>query len=162
MSVTLTTPETVGQLANRANPNQIADILHKMQLATMMDPVKITVAGIAALAAIDLTALKKGDGFTTINSGLAEWIAGQGLPAILAIKSLRVTASFTANTVGSYVVTDDGGTGLTPTAGANVGIAKLSDDGKTLTFLTTITGFVIEYIPRAQVDFASKFATLPS
>jgi hypothetical protein len=48
------------------------------------------------------------------------------------------------------VVSDAGGTALTPTAGANVGLALLSDDGKSLTFPSTITAFVIEFVPRSE------------
>jgi hypothetical protein len=126
----------------------------------MLSPVKITLAGITAIAALDITAFKKGDATVTVNSGLSDLGSNDALPAIGAIKSCRVTASGTANSVGSYAMTDAGGTGLTPTAGANVGLAKLSDDGKTITFLTTITGIVIEYIPRSDSDLEAAFVPL--
>jgi hypothetical protein len=38
-----------------------------------------------------------------------------------------------------------------------MGIALLSDDGKTLTFPNTITQFTIQYIPRAE-NIGNEFA----
>lgn len=46
---------------------------------------------------------------------------------------------------------------MSPGAGANVGLALLSDDGKSLTFPTTVTAFVLEYVPRSAVDLASNY-----
>ena len=48
-----------------------------------------------------------------------------------------------------------GATALSPTAGANVGLALLSDDGKSLTFPSTVTAFVIEYVPKPAVDITT-------
>jgi hypothetical protein len=52
-----------------------------------------------------------------------------------------------------------GGTAIVPPggAGAAMGIALLSDDGKTLTFPNTITQFTIQYIPRAE-NIGNEFA----
>lgn len=161
MAVTTSTKQTLGVVLNRANPNQIADALKKVQLARLLDPVKITLTGITAIAAVDITSFLKGVSTLAINSGLAELGTGDALPAILAVKTLRVTTSGTANSVGTYAIGDAASTALTPTAGANVGLALLSDDGKTLTFPTTVTGLVLEYIPRSATAFSDEFAPLP-
>ena len=42
-------------------------------------------------------------------------------------------------------------------AGAAVGIARLSDDGKTITFPNTVTGFVLHYMPRAETALDTQF-----
>ena len=79
---------------------------------------------------------------------------GEGLPPLGALTSLRVTASGTAGSLGTYILTDPSGTPIVPPGGASaaVGIAKISDDGKTITFPNTVTGFVLQYMPRASVD----------
>lgn len=144
----MTFPRTVRVVLNDANPNDIPDALHKVQLGTVLYPLKRTFTGLTAAAAFDLTAID-GTGET----------AGAGNPnrlAALLVGPLRVTASGTANSVGSYAISDTGGTPVSPTAGANVGLATISDDGKTITFPTTVTAFTIQYIPRvlsaAQLD----------
>jgi hypothetical protein len=52
-------------------------------------------------------------------------------------------------------MTDTGGTAVSPTAGANVGLAKISDDGTTITFPSTVTAFILEYVPRPAVDMTT-------
>ena len=160
MSVTATKSDTNAQVLNQADPNKVSDALRKVKLGRMLSPVKITLAAITAAAVVDITSFKKGDSTVTINSGLADMIANDALPAIGAIKSMRVTTSGTANSVGSYAATDAGGTGSSPLASTVVGLAKLSDDGKSLTFLTTVTGLVIEYIPRSDADLEAAFTPL--
>jgi hypothetical protein len=152
MSVTATSTDTLKKALNDANLNDLADCFRKMQLGNMLAPLKRTFTGLTAAAAFDLTTI---DG-----TGETVGVANANRLAALGVHTLRVTASGTANSVGSYAVSDTGGTPLTPTAGANVGLATISDDGKTVTFVTTVTAFVIEYIPRSTVDMASAFARL--
>ena len=152
MSVTISEKQTLARILDRANPNQIADALALVKLATMLDPVKITLAGLTASAAIDLTAIKKGDAELTINQGLKNLADKSPLPPILIGSTLRVTAVGTA-ALGARMVSD---AGATPSAT----LATLSDDGKTLTFEGTITGLILEYIPRSNTDFGTLFAPI--
>ena len=152
--MTLTANKTMQQVLNGANLNWLPTVLQKMKLGNMLSPVKVSVTGLTAASAIDITTTTF-RGAATI-SGLDRETADL-LPQILAVKTLRVTASGTANSVGSYGVSDAGGTAVSPTAGANMGIALLSDDGRTLTFPTTVTAFVIEYIPRSDTALSSVF-----
>lgn len=63
---------------------------------------------------------------------------------------------------GAAIVSDVGATMITPTD-TKVGIARISDDGKTITFAAACTGFTIEYMPRTlQVsDWTAAFAPAP-
>lgn len=65
-----------------------------------------------------------------------------------------------ATGVGTYIVGDAGATALDPTA-VICGIAKLSDDGTTLTFLSGVGALVITYIP-LPVSAAELAAPFPS
>lgn len=99
--------------------------------ASMTLPLKKTFTGLVAAGSFDLTSVALGSG-----------------PPALAVSTLRATAATTANTVGSYSTTDVGGTPLSPVASTVVGLATLSDNGKTVTFPTAdVTAFIIEYIP---------------
>ena len=161
MSVTATKKFTLADALNAAEPNEIADALRKTKLGRMLAPVKITLTGITAIAALDVTAFKKGDATLAINAGLADLADKEALPPILAVRTCRVTTSGTANSVGTYAIGDAGSTAVSPTAGANVGLALLSDNGKSITFPTTITGVVLEYIPRMASDPDAAFAPVP-
>jgi len=99
-------------------------------------PVKQTFTALTAADTFDITLLGTGLG----------GIAGN-VPA-LAITALRVTAGAAA-AVGSYAVADVAATPLSPAASTIVGLATLSDNGKTLTFLagSNVTAFVLEYVP---------------
>ena len=50
-----------------------------------------------------------------------------------------------------------GGTPVAPST--YPAMATLSDDGKTLTFETTVTGFVLEYAPRAAQDLTTALGS---
>lgn len=160
MAVTLTEVETLGVALEQANPNKIPTALQKVDLRRMLDPVKVTLAGLTAAAAINISALLKGAATVTINQGLAGLVAGEPLPAILSLTTLRVTTVGTA-TAGPRVITDAGGTPGAPGA-TGPGIATLSDDGNTLTFEGTVTGLVLEYIPRSATPLSERFAPFPS
>lgn len=151
---------TLQQVLNKANLNQLATILQKMKLGNMLNPVKVTVTGLTAAAAIDITTAAVRAASTIV--GL-ERDTGDNLPAILEVKTLRVTGVGTAAT-GPRLVTDAGGTPAAPPtatayAGASVGLATISDDGKTLTFEGTVTGFVLEYIPRSNTDLEDNWVS---
>lgn len=149
---TATKTRSLQEVLDEALPGELADALRKLKLGTTHAPMKRTFTGLTAAAAFDLTAI---DG-----TGETAGAANANRLAALLVGTLRVTASGTGNSVGSYAMTDTGGTTVSPTAGANVGIAKLSDDGKTITFPTTVTAFVVEYIPRTlqSSDYAADFA----
>lgn len=152
--MTTTANKTMQQVLNGANLNWLPTLLQMMKLGNMLSPVKVSVTGLTAAAAIDITTMTFRDAATI--SGLDRANADL-LPQILTVKTLRVTASVTPNSVGSYGVSDAGGTAVSPTAGANMGIALLSDDGRTLTFPTTVTAFVIEYMPRSETALSAVF-----
>ena len=147
---------TLQQVLNKANLNQLATILQKVKLGNVLRPVKVVVTGLTAAAAIDITssAVRAAATITGLDRE-----TGDNLPPILSVKTLRVTASGTANSVGSYAVSDASGTAVSPTAGANVGLALLSDDGTTLTFPSTVTAFVLEYIPQSNADLSDNWVS---
>jgi len=140
---------TLQKILNFCNLNQFMNALKKVKLGNVLAPVKVTFVGLSAAAAIDIT---------TNASRLAATIVGldrglsDNLPAIHAVKTVRVTASGTANSLGTYAIGDAGSALLSPLGSTVVGVALLSDDGKTLTFPSTITAFVIQYIPRPEFD----------
>ena len=156
-----TAEQTYQQWLNKANANLLPTIFQKMKLGNMLSPVRVVVTGLTATASPDITsnAVRLAATITGLERETTE-----NLPAILAVKSLRVTASGTSNSVGSYAITDgetaDAARALTPTAGANVGLALLSADGTTLTFPSTITAFVLEYIPRSATALSSNYPRL--
>jgi len=138
---TATFKETLKTALNEANLNKLADVLAQMDLGTMLTPKKVALTGLTG---------------TTHN---ITDVAHGSNPAILAVVALRVTAATTATVVGSYGITDASGTVVSPATSSAMGIAKLSDDGTTLTFASAdVTAFVIEYIPRPGVDMNGPFA----
>lgn len=144
---------TKQQELNRGRPDKVATVFQAMKLGNMLaGSVKVVAAALSPAATFDITtaAVRSASTITGLDRESSD-----NLPPIMVVKTLRVTASGTANSVGSYIVSDAGGTALTPTAGANVGIALLSDDGKSLTFPSTVTAFTIEYVPRPAVDITT-------
>ncbi len=165
-SSTKTFPENLQDELNNANPNTIADVFRQMALGNMLSAVKVTVTSMTAVAAVPLTTPATFTGATVTIAGLPASTTAEGgdpgvsptpFPAILVVRTLRVTASGTSGSVGAYIVTDAGGTAIVPPGGASaaVGVALMSDDGTTLTFPNTVTGFVLEYTPRSAVDLIS-------
>lgn len=147
---------TYQQWLNRANLNLLPTIFQKMKLGNMLSPVKVTVASLGATATPDITSAAVLAAASAI-SGL-ERETGDRLPAILAVKTLRVTAVGTGAT-GPRIVTDSGGTAVAPSSGI-AGVALISADGTTLTFEGTVTGFVIEYIPRSNTALSDNYPRL--
>lgn len=155
--MTTTAKRTVQLVADEGNPNELGPILAKLKLGTALAPLKRAFTGLTAAGSFDLTLLD-GTGETPATAANPKRLAA------LSVTSLRVTSETTGtDATGSYAITDASGTGLNPTNSTVVGLAKLSDDGKTITFLSTdVTGFVIEYIPRMQstTELAAEFAPL--
>jgi hypothetical protein len=90
-------------------------------------------------------------------------VATGGGPAIKALRTLRVTAGAAAF-VGSYMLTDSGGTPTSPVASTVLGIATISDDGKTITFPagTQATAVTVEYTPvPSSGDHSRIFTAFP-
>lgn len=150
---TVTKVRSTQLVLDEANANDLPAALQQLLLGTIFTPLKRTFTGLTGAASYDLTALDA-SGETT---GVAN---AKRLPAAH-VRTLRVTAATTANTVGTYIVSDASGTKTSPTASTVVGIATLSDDGKTLAFVTAdVTAFIIEYIPLtlSAAQMAAVFA----
>ena len=144
-----TAEQTYQNWLNKANANLLPTLFQKMKLGNMLSPVKVTVTGLTATASPDITSTAVRLAATV--SGL-ERETTDPLPAILAVKTLRVTGVGTGAT-GSRVVTDAGGTAVGD-------VALLSDDGTTLTFEGTVTGFILEYIPRSATALSDNYPRL--
>lgn len=149
---TNTKPRSLQNVLDAGNPNDMDAAMAQLDIGTVFTPLKRTFTGLTAAASFDLTAI----------DGTGE-ITGPSNPLRLAaniVRSLRVTASGTAATVGSYFVSDAGGTAVSAATSGAAGIALISDDGKTLTFPTTITAFTIQYMPRtlSAAQMAADFA----
>lgn len=144
---------------SRSDANTLPDALRRVNLGKKFAHVKAVVAALTATAAPDITSAAVKAAATI--TGLQTLDTGENLPAIDTIVSLRVTASGTAASVGTYIVSDAGGTPTLPTGGASagVGIATLSDDGKTITFPNTVTAFTIVYMPRAENPVTESYST---
>lgn len=87
-----------------------------------------------------------------------------GGPPIKNLRTLRVTAGAAAF-VGSYMLTDVGGTPTSPVASTVLGIATISDDGKTITFPagTQATAITVEYTPvPSSGDHSRIFTSFPA
>lgn len=153
--MTATATDTIQAELDKGQLGTIADVMRLQGKGSMDSLLKVTVAALTASATVDITAAAT-KAAATINAGALRR-GTVNLPAIGRIKSLRVTTSGTANSVGTYAIGDAGSTPISPTAGANVGLATLSDDGKTLVFPTTVTGFVIAYYPAPATNMQATF-----
>jgi len=157
---TTTKTQTVQDILKLANPNLVADVLRMLGLGFLFAPIKVVVTAITASATFDITTAAFGADAAVTITGVDALGAGEGLPALGALRTLRVTASATAASLGTYILSDAGGTALIPPGGADlaVGIALISDDGKTITFPNTVTGFVLGYQARPAVAMTDLFA----
>jgi hypothetical protein len=150
MAFPVTKVDTLQAELDSGDPTTLGDVLQQVHLGTILTPLKRTFT-ITASATADLTALDA--------TGETTGTANPNRLAALAVTTLRVTASGTATSLGAYIVTDAGGTAIIPPGGASaaVGIALISDDGKTITFPNTVTGFVIEYVPRSATAMTATY-----
>lgn len=148
-------------IINESDLNELADVLKKIKAGTMFSKVKVVATGLVAAAAFDITtaAVKAASAVTGITLA-----TGENLPPIGRVVSLQVTTG-TALALGTYIVGPTGtppagATVINPPGGAQtaVGVASLSDDGKTLTFLgAAITGFTLTYFPAPAVALNTEF-----
>lgn len=126
---------------------RVPDILRDMKFGRMCSTIKATFVGLAAGTVFDLTSATLRDNANT--NGLVGFTpdstVGETLPPADTIQSLRVTAG---TATGQRQITDAGGT-------ASTSLAKISDDGKTITFEANVTAFVIIYKPRSAVDLTA-------
>jgi len=137
MPSTTTKTNTIANVANSGNLNELSDVAQKVQLGTMMTVKKAVLTGLTSAVAHNLTDAAHG-GLPAVGSALALNVTGGAKPGIYALAPSTATPF-------------DAGAGV-------VGAAKLSDDGATITFLTATTGFDIVYLPRPAVDVTGKFA----
>lgn len=151
MSVTTVKADRLRDELDRANPNTTADCLRKVALGTVLAPLKRSFTGLTAAATFDLTLI---DG-----TGETVGISNPNRLAALAFMYVRVDASATATSLGNYIVGPPTSTLLIPPGGANtaVGVCRISDDGRTLTFPNTITGLTVMYVPRSSSDMEAAF-----
>lgn len=136
-----TANRTLKDELDSANATTMPAALAKVKVGTHLTLIKETITLAAVAASVNLATLSV--------AKRPAWI----------IKSLRVsdvTGGASAR-VGTYVITDAAGTALDPQADSP-GVAKLSDDGVTLTFAATIKAIVIAYYPMPDTDLTSKFA----
>lgn len=146
--------DDIRKILNSGKLGTLADLAKKVKLGNMLSLIKVTVASLSADDNPDITSAEVLAAATVEGITLDD---GEMLPAIGQVVSLRVTTSGTAGTVGTYVVSDDGGSAVSATTHTVAGIALLDDDGKTITFPTSITGFEIHYYPRAAVPLDTEW-----
>lgn len=169
MASTKTTTSTLKTVLDQANPNELPDALAQVKLGTVLAPLRIDITGLTATAALDITSAMAGATVlvngVSLGAGLGVPKASQ-LPPILILKALQVVTSGTATSLGSYIAgltgtPPAGCTPLIPPGGAQdaVGIASLSDDGKTLTFPNTVTGISLQYMPQSNALMSEAFGT---
>lgn len=143
MPTTTTAVQTLKDALNRGNLADIADAIKKIGLGSMVSPLKRTFTGLTSASFFDLTTI---DG-----TGETVGAANANRVAALVVGTMRVTAGAAATA--ARFMTDGGGT-------ASATVAKISDDGKTVTFEAGVTAFIIEYIPRSATDTTSRFAAI--
>lgn len=139
--------QTLQRELSKANPNTLPDALRAVDLGMKLSVIKATFASLTSAAAQDITTAAAKAAATVEGIDLDE---GQNLPPIGKVITCRVTAGAAA--AGHRNITDEDGT-------PSSSLATLSDDGKTLTFETTVTGFVLTYEPRSAVDLTESFGT---
>lgn len=161
MSVTTTKTKTLQQSLDNGNLNEIANVIKRMKLGTMMRPLDVSFT-ITAAASLDLTSATARAGATVNDGDIPEgYVASKtNLPPANVVRSLRIIASGTGASLGSYICGDPAASMIVPPGGASaaVGIARLSADGKTVTFPNTVTQFRIVYLPRAADALDSSYA----
>lgn len=153
MSFTNTKRRTLRAALDASTMDELTSALRRLKMGTRETLLKRTFTGLAGAATYDLTALDATTEAPQEDDLTYSGVANPNRLPAKHVRTLRVTAATTANTVGPYIVVDSGGATLTPTAGANVGVAKISDDGSTLTFPSAdVTAFIIEYTPAGRAD----------
>lgn len=145
---TTTKVDTIQQVLTKADPDQIADALRKVDLGNMLQQKEYDTGTITAVAAVPLP------------------------ESALAVLSARVVTSGTAASVGTYHVGDSAVTPLLPPGGASTAVGIASAQGitapgagltgtgpvTTVTFPNTVTRVVFRYIAASKTDITTKFA----
>ena len=127
---------TVKTELDRADLNNLADVIRKIGLGSMLEVQEYDTGTITASATVSIPS-----------------------PGALIVQSARVVTSGTAGSVGSYLVSDSGATLSTPTAASTqAGVAKCSADGLTITFPNTVTRAVIRYIKNPATTLSTEYA----
>jgi len=143
-------------MLNNSDLNTIADVLKKIKAGTMFSRVKVVAAGLTAAASFDITtaAFKALSTITGITLASDETLPPIGVPI-----GLQLIASGTAGSLGTYVLGPVTATPAIPAGGAQVttGVARLSDDGKTITFPNTVTAFTLLYYPAPAVALNTEW-----
>lgn len=153
MSSTTTFTDDVRTEANKGQLSTIGDIARKAKAGDMLSSIKVVCTGLTGAASYDITTAAQKAASTITGITLK---TGENLPPIGSLLSLRVTAATTASTAGTYIFTDVAGDMVTANTHTVVGIARISDDGKTISFPTAdVTAFILEYMPRAQTDLTA-------
>jgi hypothetical protein len=139
--MTTTVVQTLGVILSAAQPGNLADALHKVDLTGVLTATEYDTGTISASATVTLPS-----------------------PGALIVQSARVATSATGASVGTYVAGDSGSTPVLPTGGASagLGIASLSADGLTLTFPNTITRAIVRYISKPATALTALFESVPS
>ena len=130
MSITTTISETLAGVLDVADPNEVAAALRLTRLGTMLTPLKETIT-----------------------------LAAPGTVFTLSKPALKVvTCQVTVGTVtGDRIMTDSAGTVRAPHDAAAPGVAKLADNGTTITFDASVTTIIVTYIPRSYTDVTGAF-----
>lgn len=152
------------ELGDSGAIDNVGTLASKMKLGTMCTGFKIVGTAITAASAIQLSTLRNGvDGIVVTTLDGSTTPSRYVPPKAGTIRTLRVTASGTAGSVGAYGVTDASGTAIVPPGGASaaLGIARLSDDGDTITLPNSVTGFVLTYYPRPAADGGAQWPPIP-
>ena len=159
--MTTTKTATLRRVLNDADPTKIADALRLLRFGNRQVNIMVVAASLTAAASFDVTTAAFLAKCTVTGITLD---TGENLSAIMNLHTLRVTASGTAASVGTYIVSDASGTPTLPTGGASagVGIATISADGKTLTFPNTVTAFTFSYQSRSATVDPDTYVFAPS
>lgn len=152
---TTTKTTTVRHALNEARLNQIADALALIDLGNMLSRIKVVFTGLSSSTTQDITtaAAKAAATITGINLD-----SGENLPPIGQVVSLR---GATGTGAGTYVMSDAGGTAVTPATSTVAGVALLSDNGKVITFPVAQTAFTLVYYPAPAVDASGNGTNQP-
>lgn len=144
---TKTKVRSLQQAGDTGDPGLVGSVGRRVKLGTRLAAVKVVVSGLTAAAAIDITSSTVAAKITSLK-GLDALGTGETLPPIGSVLALRVTTG--SAQAGARTLVDKDGTPTT-------GVATISDDGKTLTFETTLTGFILEYNPRVDVSMDTEY-----
>lgn len=145
--MTTSATQTLKDALSKADPNEIADALRKVDLGNLLQVKEYDTGTITAIAAVPLP------------------------ENALAVLHARVVTSGTAASVGSYHVGDSAVAPLLPPGGASVAVGIASSQGITapgaglttagrvtsVTFPNTVTRVVFRYIAAPKALLTAKF-----